>query len=203
MKEVWKDIEGYEGLYQVSNLGRVKSLSRFINNGNGLRKTKEKILKPNNISGYSYVILHKKNGEFHNIAIHILVAKSFVDGYEYGKQVGHKDESRNNNNANNLEWVTPKENSNTPKHKERIANSRKNIAITEQTRKKMGESHKGGKSSTAKKVICDGIVFECAGYCAEFYNIKSRIFRRYLDGSRKMPQKFKELGLRYYKENEE
>lgn len=189
--EKWKDIKGYEGLYQVSDLGRIKSL---------IRKN-ERILKPysNPETKYLSVNLHK-NKRSKTYTIHRLVAEAFIPNPENLPQVGHKDENNTNNHATNLEWVTPKQNSNMPLHKERISQKMKNKSPSKETRRKMSESHKGGKSSTAKKVICDGKIYECATYCANYYNVKSRTLRSWLLGDRKMPEKFIELGLSYYEE---
>ena len=115
--EIWKDIEGYEGLYQVSNLGRVKSLERVINcTLNGKRVIKERILKPGiNTWGYCFVVLCK-NGFTSKKTIHRLVAMCFLDNTDNLPEVNHKDEDKTNNmvwvnedgsidyNKSNLEW---------------------------------------------------------------------------------------------------
>ena len=102
-KEIFKDIKGYEGLYQVSNLGNVKSL------GNDKAK-KERILKTGkNIWGYLYVILRKnKKGKI--TYIHRLVANTFIPNVDNLPQVNHKDENKENNCADNLEWCNAKYN---------------------------------------------------------------------------------------------
>lgn len=96
--EIWKDIEGFEGLYQVSNYGRVKGL-----------KTNT-ILKPNEHTGYLRVQL-SKNGKQTNHFIHRLVARTFIPNPENKPEVNHKDADKKNNHVENLEWVTSKENS--------------------------------------------------------------------------------------------
>jgi hypothetical protein len=113
--EIWKDVKSFEGIYQVSNLGRVKSLSRnFILKGkvNNLhtRVVKEKILKPLNIQGYMRVVLCK-NRIKKNFQVHRLVALHFIDNPENKSHVNHKDCVKDNNNVINLEWCTPSENS--------------------------------------------------------------------------------------------
>ena len=109
MNEEWRDIKGYEGLYQVSNLGRVKSLPRERRNRQGYYYTKEKILKQTNTStGYKKVELF--NGTRKSYKVHRLVAQAFLNN-EYNKpQVNHKDGNKINNNVNNLEWVTGSKN---------------------------------------------------------------------------------------------
>lgn len=112
MQEIWKDIKGYEGYYQVSNLGRVRSLDRYVPNGDRLqfRNGKLKTLMTN-MYGY-YVVKLSKNNVDKNIPVHILVAKTFIEDREYsdGWEVNHKDFNRTNNNVDNLEWVTRQEN---------------------------------------------------------------------------------------------
>lgn len=97
MKEIWRNISGYENLYQISNLGRVKSIKR-----NKIRKT--------GMSGkYKSVILHKNNKP-KAFTIHRLVAIAFIENPENKEQVNHIDENKLNNNVDNLEWCTRSEN---------------------------------------------------------------------------------------------
>ena len=112
MEEQWKDIEGYKGRYQVSNLGRVRSLDRTIYKM--MSKTgkvcpfniKGRILKPGiDTKGYSFVNL-KVAPNVEEARVHRLVAVAFVPGYFDGAVVNHKDENRQNNRFDNLEWVT-------------------------------------------------------------------------------------------------
>lgn len=107
--EVWKDIVGYEGLYQVSNLGNIKSLERKEKSGNIIRKRKEKILKQRKAMGYKYVIICK-NGIAKTYRTHRLVAETFIPNLNNSPQVNHKDGNKLNNCANNLEWCTCKYN---------------------------------------------------------------------------------------------
>jgi hypothetical protein len=111
MKEIFKDIKGYEGLYQISNFGRVKSLDRVITKkGQGRHRLKEKILKPVKINtGYEIVSLWKKHiGKF--FLISRLVAKAFIANSENKSCVHHKDHNPKNNYVNNLQWCSVKEN---------------------------------------------------------------------------------------------
>ena len=100
MQEIWKDIKGYEGLYQVSNLGRVKSLEKLSRNGHRL---KEKILSGGKCFEYRSVQLIKED-EMKNIAIHRLVAQAFIPNPFGYNEINHKDENKLNNCVNNLEW---------------------------------------------------------------------------------------------------
>ena len=99
-EQIWVDIIGYEGDYQISNDGQVKSLK------NG----KEKILSPTyNKNGYLKVNLYN-NGTRKTHRVHQLVAHAFVPGYQPGMVVNHIDEDKSNNVWTNLEWVSPKDN---------------------------------------------------------------------------------------------
>ena len=106
-QEIWKDVVGYEGLYQVSNLGRIKSLPKLCINGNGGKYyTKEKILKPqygSNGRTYTHVCL-RKDGKTHIKEIHRIVAIAFIPNPLNLPQVNHRDENPSNNTVSNLEW---------------------------------------------------------------------------------------------------
>jgi hypothetical protein len=104
MEEIWKDIEDYEGMYQVSNLGNVKSLPR--------KRTikKERLLKPAiNNKGYKMIVLCKKSKP-KMFLVHRLVATAFIPNPNNYPQVNHKDSNPLNNCVNNLEWCTQQEN---------------------------------------------------------------------------------------------
>lgn len=107
MEEVWKDVKNYEGIYQVSNTGKVRRLT-FTNN----QVTKEKIheIKPTD-NGHGYLIVGLKNGgERKSYYLHRLVAEAFCEKNENCTVVNHIDHNKYNNSANNLEWCTQKEN---------------------------------------------------------------------------------------------
>lgn len=104
--EVWRDIEGYTGLYQVSSWGRVKSLERMRWCGNGgYYKMQERILKPSKNKKYLRVYLYKE-GAYKWYLIHRLVAKAFLPNPSNLPIINHKDENKLNNNVNNLEWCS-------------------------------------------------------------------------------------------------
>lgn len=108
--EIWKDISGYEGYYQVSNLGRVRSCDRWVNNKVGVRLISGRLLKPwKNEKGYFYIDL-VKDSDRRKFKVHRLVAFAFVDGYFEGSQVNHIDGVKSNNNASNLEFCTASKN---------------------------------------------------------------------------------------------
>ena len=139
--ETWKDIDGFEGYYQISNCGAIGSLDRF----DGIRNLKGKYLKQSlKQNGYLQVGL-RKNGKRKWFSVHRLVAIHFIDNPENKPQVNHIDCDKQNNNVNNLEWVTAKANY---KHAER--NGLMNPA--------KGENHPnyglyGERSKSAKKVV--------------------------------------------------
>lgn len=111
MSEIWKDVIGYKGLYQVSNLGNVKSIVGIRLDKRGrFYKMPVKILKPQwDRGGYFHVSLYKNKKVSHKL-IHKLVLEAFVSPCPTGYYGNHKDGNRTNNNLDNLEWCTPGEN---------------------------------------------------------------------------------------------
>lgn len=104
--EIWKDVVGYEGLYQVSNKGNVRSLDRKVNYLHGTKINKGKMLKPgNNADGYLFVTL-SKNNVVRPARINRMVATAFIPNPNNLPSVNHKDKNRTNNNVENLEWCT-------------------------------------------------------------------------------------------------
>lgn len=104
MIETWKDIDGYEGFYQVSNLGRVRSLDRFAKKWDGEKKVKGVLLKQaKNIKGYLFVQLFR-GGVGKMKTVHRLVADAFLPNPGGLPQINHKDEDKSNNYVDNLEW---------------------------------------------------------------------------------------------------
>ena len=111
MDEIWHDIEGYEGLYQISNKGRVKSLY----------KASERILRPGiNGSGYMFVCLYK-NHIIQQPRIHRLVAEAFIPNLDNKPEVNHKDENKKNNCVENLEWIRHIDNCNYGTRNKRLS----------------------------------------------------------------------------------
>ena len=124
--ELWKDIPGYEGIYQVSNLGRVRSLERVVQSGRGFGNhiIPGQILKPEKSKpGYLFVILSKKHSRKMYL-VHRLVAQAFVPNPHNYQQVNHIDEMKASNNAANLEWCDCKFNINWGTGIERCAKAR-------------------------------------------------------------------------------
>ena len=147
--EEWRDIKEYEGLYQVSNLGRVKSLARKTNNQYG---KKERLMTQKlDKDGYKRVGLNK-NGKQIYYGVHRLVAQAFISNPNNYPQINHKDEDKSNNKVDNLEWCDGKYNQNYGTINERRTQKLK------------------------KKVICitTGEKFDSIIEASEKYNIKNK-----------------------------
>lgn len=150
MDEIWKDIPGYEGKYEVSNLGNVRSLN-YNHTG------EIKLLKQGtNKKGYKLVNLCK-NGKQKCYLIHRLVAMTFIPNPNNLPIINHKDENKVNNNVNNLEWCTYEYNNNYGTRNERTSESHKGKKgcwygkqLSEEHKKKISESLKG---KTSKPIL--------------------------------------------------
>jgi hypothetical protein len=129
--EVWKSVQGWKKLYEVSNMGRVKVFGRQVIYGNKTRHTSDKILKPSKRPDGYYVVGLCRDGGRLIVNLHRLVAEHFVinDDFENKNDVDHKDGDKSNNKANNLRWTTRKENLDNRK-KKRQGGSKKVICIT-------------------------------------------------------------------------
>jgi hypothetical protein len=140
---MWKDIKGYEGLYQINEYGEVKSLSRIVINNGGKQVLPERILKPSVVGkGYLKVDL-RKNNKTKRYYIHKLVAEHFLENKYNYKIVNHKDGNKLNNHYKNLEWVTYSQN---------------NIHAYENNLKQKGEKYYNAKltDEQVKKIIING-----------------------------------------------
>lgn len=182
--EVWKDIDGYEGLYQVSNFGRVKSVGRG----------KERVLKAGKNSNNYLTVVLCKSKKPKSFLVHRLVAQAFIPNPENKEQIDHINTIRDDNRVENLRWVTPKENGNNPLTKEHCKEHwYRNANIY---------AIKGGNNGRARKVYCNGMIFGCIKECAEHYRINNKTMSNWLTGCNKMPQRFVDLGLRYATEED-
>lgn len=121
--EIWKDVNGYEGYYKVSNFGKIKSCLRIVKHGlgNADRTIKSRIIKPyNDNHGYHMVSL-SKDGKVKKHKVHRIVAEAFIPNPENKPTENHLNEIRNDNRASNLEWATYKENNDHGGHNERVS----------------------------------------------------------------------------------
>ena len=122
--EEWRDVAGYEGRYQVSSMGRVKSLERKVPKRNGERTVKERFLKPSDDGrGYLRVDLYA-GGKRKRFKVHRLVCQAFHDNPDNKSDVNHINENKTDNRACNLEWCTCKQNINHGTHNERMAKTK-------------------------------------------------------------------------------
>jgi len=119
-KEMWEDVENYEGFYQVSNLGRIRSLDRTITRNDGMaKKVKGKILKTRVSKGYVLINLNK-DGVCKTFSLARLIATTFIPNKKRKPEVNHIDENKLNNAVTNLEWCTSLENANHGTRNKRI-----------------------------------------------------------------------------------
>ena len=180
--EIWKDIEGYEGYYQVSNMGRVKSLDRIIKNSankSGYAKMKGRILAQNkDTKGYLTVTLCKC-GKQSSPPVHRMVAKTFVDNIENKKTVDHINTIITDNRAENLRWFTFKEQITSNE----ITRERHKKVVTENGRKSIKIAHERNKRKT--RCITTGMIFDSAKEAGEFYGINPRNISDYCRTKRK------------------
>lgn len=162
--EEWKDIKGYEGLYQVSSEGRVKSLPREIisanKSGTVVKKLKERILKENLTNGgYCRVLLYADANREHKL-IHKLVAEAFIPNPNGYNEVDHINTIRTDNRSCNLRWVSHKENCNNPISIEHYKNM---ILVkgmlgkhhTEEAKKKISEAQRMRMTEEVKNKISE------------------------------------------------
>lgn len=171
MEEVWKDIEGFEGLYQVSNMGRVKSLDRYVTFIDGrIRHYDEKILKGRlKDNGYIQVSLYKDSKHIEQHYIHRLVAQAFIhfvpqDNVMY--EIDHRNTNKQDNRVCNLCWVTRSQNLLNPITRKKSSISR--------TGKKLKEEWKNSIiKSCGKSVYCveTGKVFTTMTEAADFAGV--------------------------------
>lgn len=170
--EIWKDIQGYEGIYQVSNLGRVKSFPKTRNIGKNLRHYPGMIRKLQiNKNGYVYVEL-SDNKKPKLIRVHRLVAIAFIPNQENKNAVNHKDGNKSNNCLENLEWCTNSEN--------------------RQHAYNIGLQKKGGAHHKAKKVInlVTGEKFDCIKDAAKSIGMIRQTLEDQLKGRRRNKTNF-------------
>lgn len=161
MREIWKPVKVFEGLYEVSNLGVLKRLSTALSVGTGNYPRKERIatISQNN-KGYLKCDLWK-NGKRYQKLVHRLVAQAFVPNPNNYPVVNHKDENKENNSADNLEWCNQKYNMNYGSCSNRIgkANSKKVVMLSKNHEKiETFDSIIGAERKTG---ISNGSIVDC------------------------------------------
>jgi hypothetical protein len=172
MQEIWKDIEEYKGLYQVSNLGRIRSITRKVKNGHGYRLIQGKILT-DRIDKGGYKMIDLRNGKIKKThKVHRLVAEAFIPNPENKPEVNHKKEFEKwNNRVDNLEWMTSKENMNYGTAIERTKKKLSKIVYQYNRNNNLikkwdsaNECRKSGFSSRHVSECCKGIAKTHKGY---------------------------------------
>lgn len=168
--EEWKNIYGYDGLYQVSDAGRVRSWKTYGGQNKAERSHVYRIMKPSKTSkGYYEVILIDKNRcEKHHL-IHRLVAKAFIPNEENKEHINHINGDKYDNGATNLEWTTPKENNEHAiknKLRKRETRARKTMrsdGVVFNSALEAGRAL-GFKNGSHVSDVCNGTRSTCGGY---------------------------------------
>lgn len=191
MREIWKDIPGYEGYYQVSTLGRIRSLDRVVFNSshpNGMHLKEKLLVASPDLDRYLGVNL-SKNGVRQSVKVHRLVAQTFLENPENKPEVNHKDLNKQNNRVENLEWCLRAENERHSRNngmKNLVANKRcepVRCAETGQMFRSISEASKTTGVSVwfVKKSVSTG--FEVSGF--HFVRISAQAFNASLSKLRK------------------
>lgn len=192
MQEIWKDVKNYEGLYEISNLGNVRSLDKIINGANQFgckykNRKKGKILKQHiNKQGYKKVIL-VNNNKAKNFQVHRLVAEAFLPNPSNLPQVNHKDENKQNNCVENLEWCNSSYNINYGNRNNLVAKKLKNYVKTKEHCLNISKSKKGKFTEKQKeshkkqniKVKYNGVIYESLRFAERKTGISRYLIKKY------------------------
>ena len=147
MQEIWKDVKGFEGFYQVSNLGRVRSLDRIaVSENRSTQKIKGAIKKVKVGKNGYYMVMFYKDSKYKCAYVHRLVAQAFIPNPDNLPQVNHKDEIRTNNCVDNLEWCDSKYNNNYGTKIDRLMGH----YVSDETKEKIRKANIGNKNWLGK-----------------------------------------------------
>lgn len=191
-EEVWKDIPGYEGLYQVSNKGRVKSVARFIVSGfRGREYSPERILAQITLKfGYKRVVLHD-NGLIARMGVHRLVACAFIPNPDNKPEVDHIDCNPGNNCVENLRWCTRSENQLNPITRRKMSENGKRNGFPRCAQEAAWRLNKGKISARRMPVARTdkfGTILEeysCATVAARILGLDNRLISKCCHNKRK------------------
>lgn len=195
MIEEWRTIFGYEGLYEVSSYGRVRSLDRYVVDSLGNRRFyKGKVLSPIK-DKVGYLSVKLQEGNKHNI--HRLVAQAFIENPDNLPQVNHKDEDKSNNRVDNLEWCDSKYNNNYGTRIERFINTKiKNGYVNEENVGLSKKEYKKKYYQDNKNMIID----RQRSYYQENTDKLKEYMKKYNQDNK---DKLKEYNQKYYQDNKE
>ena len=172
--ELWRPVKGYEGFYEVSNLGRVRSVDRFVRNSHNGDYTvfKKSIIKKPTLDdgGYETITLNKE-GRWETRLVHRLVAIAFLGDPEEGQEVNHKDENKRNNQVSNLEWCSKAYNVRYGTRARRAAAKRSRPVLQctldgeiIQEYQSLSSVKEDGFNPSNVKAVCDGKFSQMNGY---------------------------------------
>lgn len=164
-KEIWKPVVGYEGLYEVSNFGRVKAL-------NYARRGKEEILKPILLKNGYYMVNLSKNNKKKQCYVHRLAAQAFINNPDNMPCINHRDEDRTNNRVDNLEWCSYGYNINYGKRNEKHSEKMCMPVCKYTLDGEFVEEYKSAKDAGIKNglwqgnisKVCNGIINKTGGF---------------------------------------
>lgn len=176
MQEIWKDIEGYEGIYQISTFGRRKAFAKLVKMPYGGSRLSLEVITKGTIDhrGY-YCISMCKDGKKTQALVHRLVAKAFIPNPDNKYDINHKNCNPLDNNVENLEWCTPQENT---KHAYKMS----------RIRLRFGSDNNLFGNRTASKLVINletGIYYDCAKDAADSTNLSYQKLKNRLNGATK------------------
>lgn len=200
MEELWKDIKGYEGLYQISTFGRVRSLDRTVIHKNGHVRQYCGCIKKlcvDSTKQYWSVTLNK-NGKKKSFNVHTIVARTFIPNPDNLPLVMHLDQKnlRNdgkcNNCVDNLAWGRNIDNMSQKVARQRLSKAHKGKILTQEWKDNVNKNRSGKKA-----VFSSGILFESIAECARFYSMNKETLRFWLNNPRLMPRYLSKVDTKY------